>query len=136
LIVVDASLFLVWLLNEPRHGLEDAVFDLLAVDTILAPAHWPNEVANGLRKAVRTKRLAAREIAPIARHIDAFDIGLADPMPVREVGNVAAEALRHDLSAYDMAYIRLARDRRCPLATVDAGMRRAATALGIRILPE
>jgi predicted nucleic acid-binding protein len=135
LIVVDASLFSAWLLNEPSPEPADAVWDVLASETIFVPSHWPNEVANALRRAVRTKRLRRDEISPIAERIGMFDVGLAEPTPVPEIGSLVTEALEHDLSAYDMTYVRLAHAHHIPLATIDQGMRRAATKLGIRLLP-
>jgi predicted nucleic acid-binding protein len=134
LIVVDASLFLVCLLNEPRPGPENAVWEHLVSDTIFVPDHWPNEIANALRRAVRTKRLPINELEPITQRISVFDITFADPTPVREIGALAKEALEYDLSAYDMIYVRLAREHRLPLATIDQSMRRAAAKLRVRLL--
>jgi predicted nucleic acid-binding protein len=135
LIVVDASLFIAWLLNEPRHAEQDAVWDLLVADTAFVPDQWPNEIANALRRAVRTKRIQPAEIALIVERISPFDIEFAGPTPLDEIGRLANEALDHGLSAYDMTYVRLARDRQLPLATLDRAMRRAAIALNIPLLP-
>jgi predicted nucleic acid-binding protein len=135
LIVVDASMFVAWLLNEPAQRPEDAVWDLVASDTILVPSHWPNEVANALRRAVRMRRLRVKELQPIAAGIGALDISLAEPTAVHEISALATAALEHDVSAYDMAYLQLAREHRVPLATLDRGMRRAAGALNVRLLP-
>ena len=135
MIVVDASLFAAWLLNEPSHGPADAVWDILVADTVFVPAHWPNEIANALRRAVRTKRIDANEFQAIIERISPFEIVLAGPTPVEEIGNLTEEALDHDLSAYDMTYIRLARQHQLSLATLDNAMRRAAATLNIPLLP-
>jgi predicted nucleic acid-binding protein len=135
LIVVDASLFTAWLLNEPRHGPEDAVWDLLSASTMFVPAHWPNEIANALRKAVRTKRLLMDEIPLIAECVSTFDIRFAGPTSIDQIGVLTQEALDHALSAYDMIYLRLAREHQLPLATIDQAMRRAAQSLQIPLLP-
>jgi predicted nucleic acid-binding protein len=135
LIVVDASLFAAWLLNEPSYGPEEAVWDVLIAETLFVPSHWPNELANALRRAVRTKRIRMDEVDPIAERIALFDISFATPTPVHEIGRLAKEALDHDLSAYDMTYVRLAQEHQFPLATVDRAMRRAATRLNIPLLP-
>lgn len=135
MIVLDASLFVAWLLNEPRHTPEEAVWDTLAAETVLVPSHWPNEIANALRRAVRTKRLGTEEIAPVAARVSTFDIGFAEPTPVEAIADLANDALHYGLSAYDMIYVRLARDHRLPLATVDQAMRAAAQRLDIPLLP-
>lgn len=135
MIVVDASLFAAWLLNEPGHGPEDAVWDVLSTETLLAPSHWPNEIANALRRGVRTKRLRPDEIRPIAERISTFDIELVPPIAIGEIGELVADALSHDLSAYDMLYVRLAHERRFPLATIDQSMRAVAQRMKISLLP-
>lgn len=135
MIVVDASLFAAWLLNESEHGPEDAVWDLLTAETLLVPSHWPNEIANALRRAVRTKRIRADEIGPLMERAAAFDISPMPPTLIGDIADLAAEALNNGLSAYDMLYVRLARQRQIPLATVDRAMRTAAQRLKISLLP-
>jgi predicted nucleic acid-binding protein len=135
LIVVDASLFAAWLLNEPSHGPEDAVWDILTAETLFVPDHWPNEIANALRRAVRTKRITIGEVEVIAERVRLFEIAFAEPTPIHKIGTLATDALDHGLSAYDMTYVNLARGHGLPLATVDASMRRAAAALNIPLLP-
>jgi predicted nucleic acid-binding protein len=136
LIVVDASLFAAWLLNEPDYGPADPVWDIVSADVMLVPGHWPNEVANALRRAVRTKRLRADEVLPIASRVSMFKIGFAEPTPLDQIGNLATDALEYGISTYDMIYVRLARDRQYPLATIDAAMRNAGQRLRVRLLPE
>ena len=136
MIVVDASLFTAWLLDEPDHSPTDAVRDMVSDDIMFVPAHWPNEIANALRRAVRTKRLRADEVPAIAERVNVFRIGFADPTPREQIGSLALEALKHGLSTYDMAYVRVARDYQYPLATIDGAMRNAARRLDIRLLPE
>ena len=135
MIVVDASLFVAWLLNEPGHGPDDAVWDILSAETAFVPDHWPNEIANALRGAVRTNRIRVEEIDAIVERVNVFDIVFGAPTPIDEIGSLAKQALRHGLSPYDMTYIRLAHDHQLSLATVDREMRRAAATLNIRLLP-
>ena len=51
MIVLDASLFMAWLLSEPDYGPENKLWDDLYTEPAIAPSHWPNEIANALRKA-------------------------------------------------------------------------------------
>lgn len=136
MIVVDASLFVAWLLDEQDYGPTHSVWERLLTESIFVPDHWPNEIANSLRRAVRTKRLRADEVLPIAERILVFDIGFAEPTPLDQIGSLAKDALDLDLSTYDMTYVRVARDYQYPLATIDEGMRKAARRLRIRLLPE
>ena len=135
MIVVDASLIVAWLLNESVQQHEDDVLQLLTTQTALVPAHWPNEVANALRRAVRMKRIAIDEIAPIVDALSTFDIKLADPPGINHIAGLSQQALASDVSVYDLQYLRLAEANHVALATMDAGMRKAAGALNIALLP-
>jgi predicted nucleic acid-binding protein len=136
LIVVDASFFVAWLLSEPRQTAEDKVWNILATDSALVPAHWPNEMANALRRAVRTKRLPRRDVEPTVRRLLAFDIQLAEPSKVEDIATLVEDALRFDLSVYDLHYIKLAQAHRVALATMDGAMRLVAQQMNIAVLPE
>jgi predicted nucleic acid-binding protein len=136
LIVVDASLFAAWLLGEPDHGPTHAVWDIVSGETMFVPVHWPNEVANALRRAVRTKRLTADQIAPIAEQVSRFSVDFAEATPPEQIGSLALDALDHGLSTYDMIYVRIARDHQYPLATIDRAIREAARRLSVQLLPE
>jgi len=136
LIVIDASFLVAWLLSEPRQTAEDKVWDILATDSALVPAHWPNEVANALRRAVRTKRLPPHDVEPTVRRLLAFDIRLAMPPKLDDIKALVEDALRFDLSVYDLHYVRLAQAHRIALATMDGAMRLVAQQLNIAVLPE
>lgn len=136
MIVVDASLFTAWLLAEPDHGPTDAVWDIVSGEAMFVPPHWPNEIANALRRAVRTRRIGVDEVASIAEQVSHFNIDFAESTPPEQIGALALEALQSGLSTYDMVYLRIARDYQYPLATVDRAMREAARRLNVRLLPE
>jgi predicted nucleic acid-binding protein len=135
LIVVDASLTAAWLLDEPSFAPASDLFDLLASESILVPAHWPTEVGNALRKAVRMGRLSNKEIAPLIERLALFDIVVATPISVNEIGSLTQLALEHRLSVYDAAYIQMAAAQRLALVTVDRAMRAAAARLNVSLLP-
>jgi predicted nucleic acid-binding protein len=136
LIVVDASIFVAWLLNEPRQSAEQDVWDALVSESALVPAHWPNEVANALRRAARRNRISVEEIGPTLQDLAPFDIRLSTPPSVQDIEALTKDALRLDLSVYDLQYVNLARTHRLPLATIDAAMRSAARNVDVIVLPE
>ena len=136
MIVVDASLFVAWLLNERDEDASDTFWRTLLTQPAVVPAHWPNEVANALRRAVRMKRLPAADVEPTARELFIFDIKLAAPPVATDIAGLTKDALTADLSVYDLQYIRLARTLAIPLATVDAAMRRAAERMNGALFPE
>jgi predicted nucleic acid-binding protein len=136
LIVVDASIFVAWLLNEPMQSAEQEVWDALVSESALVPVHWPNEVANALRRAVRRNRISVEEIGPTLNDLASFDIRLSTPPSVRDIEALTKDALRLDLSVYDLQYVNLARSHRLPLATIDAAMRSAAHNVDVIVLPQ
>jgi predicted nucleic acid-binding protein len=136
LIVVDASIFVAWLLNEPRQSAEQEVWDALVSESALVPVHWPNEVANALRRAARRNRISVEEIGPTLQDLASFDIRLSTPPSVQDIEALTKDALRLDLSVYDLQYVNLARTHRLPLATIDAAMRSAARNVDVIVLPE
>ena len=136
MIVVDASIFVAWLLNEPRQSAEQEVWDALVSESALVPVHWPNEVANALRRAARRNRISVEEIGPTLQDLASFDIRLSTPPSVQDIEALTKDALRLDLSVYDLQYVNLARTHRLPLATIDAAMRSAARNVDVIVLPE
>jgi predicted nucleic acid-binding protein len=100
---------------------------------LVAPALWPFEVANVLRNVVRRGRLHSQEIAEVCARLDAYGIEVLGNIDVPVQQRFAA-ASAHDLSAYDAAYVDLAVQRRCALATMDARMAAAAQRAGVTVL--
>lgn len=135
MIVVDASLFVARLLNERQDREGENFWQLMTTQPALVPANWPNEVANALRRAVRTNRLQVDDVVPAARELFIFDIRVSPPPDVHQIADLAQEALAYNVSVYDLQYLRLAQTNRVALATIDAGMRKAAGVMNIALFP-
>ncbi|HWJ80607.1 MAG TPA: type II toxin-antitoxin system VapC family toxin [Nocardioides sp.] len=97
----------------------------LVGDSLVAPHLLPLEVANVLRRSVRTG-LVPQEIAGLALD-DLVDLSITYYEVVPHLSRIWA--LRDNLSAYDAAYVALAEALDAPLATLD---RRLAGAAGSR----
>jgi len=54
----------------------------------------------------------------------------------RAIDQVLPLAVRHALSSYDAAYLELALRKNAPLATLDAGLARAARDAGVELIGE
>ena len=119
MIVVDSSAAVEWLLGLP---LADAVADrIVSADALHAPALLDIEVAHVLRRYA-----AAGEIADRAaeRALQA----LADLDVVRYTHELLLPlvwTLRHNLTAYDAAFVALAAVLEAPLVTLDERIARA-----------
>lgn len=129
-VVLDASVTLRWLLRDVP-GPEQKVKSDLELGFAVVPALWHYEVANGLRNAVRAGRLSIEVMSVFADELEAYDIRTdAMSMPIRRL---SIEADLHGLTAYDVSYLLLARDRELPLATLDNRLTEAARTAGVRL---
>jgi predicted nucleic acid-binding protein len=94
---------------------------------ILAPAHFPVEVANALSRGLRMPpEVVSRRLELLYRAgFETVDRGLDGLL------SSVGLASRHGLTVYDAAYLDLAIDTDAELATLDVALSRAATAEGV-----
>ena len=132
--VVDASVTLAWCFEDEATHETEAILDLLSDDTAVVPSLWELEVSNVLLLGERRHRLTesqtARFVALLGQLPILVDSASADMEAVLAVGR------HHALSTYDAAYLVLAEREGVPLATLNTQLRRAAQAVGIRLIPE
>jgi predicted nucleic acid-binding protein len=130
MIVVDCSYTMAMVMpDETRpHSMPRALEGRL-----LAPALWPFEVANALRNLVRRGRLIEPDVPTLCARLEAYEIEVqgGGDGGVRQRYGVAHT---HGLTAYDAAYLDLALQRRCLLATLDARLAEAALRAGVAVL--
>jgi predicted nucleic acid-binding protein len=129
-IVVDCSYTLAMVLPDAQRP---ASLEQVIEGRLVVPALWPFEVANVLRGVVRRGRLHSAEIAEVCARLDACGIEVLGSADLSVQQRFAA-ANAHDLTAYDAAYVDLAVQRRCVLATVDARVASAAQRAGVTVL--
>jgi predicted nucleic acid-binding protein len=117
--VVDASVVAALAFEESR---SDEAGDLLRDATLFAPQILPYELASVALKKIRGLPSARFGIAAGLRAALLLEIELVpvDPIELLEL------ALETALSAYDAAYLHVARQLGCPLVTFDAKLARHA----------
>ena len=135
MIVADASLMISWLLNETDVVVAEDVYNLLAEDTLLVPAHWALEVANALRTNVRRGRLSPAVLEIIQERLGKLVIVPDASVSPADIAALVVFAVDQRLTTYDACYVQLAARSRAPLATLDRDMRAAAARLNIDVLP-
>lgn len=128
--VIDASAALAWCF-EDEGGDALQILERVRGATLYAPAMWPLEIANALLVAVRRKRLTAADATRYVELLAALEVEIEAPHSLSSLGALTALAQAHGLSAYDASYLELALRRGLPLATVDGGLARAASAAGV-----
>ena len=133
--VIDASATLPWCFKDEATSETKALLQRLrSGDRAIVPAQWPTEVMNGLVVAVRRQRISFADVVEFAEALTSLPIEI-EPASVPASWNVLLTTARDArLTIYDAAYLQLARDRKLPLATLDADMQKAATADVIPLL--
>ncbi|MBN1553527.1 MAG: type II toxin-antitoxin system VapC family toxin [Phycisphaerae bacterium] len=123
-ILVDSNILLAVALNEPE---KTRLIDLTQEMDLAAPEVLPYEIGNALSGLFKRKRLPSSRITDVWK--------LLSQIPVELIGVDIPAALtlagQFDIYAYDAYFLQTALQLRCPLLTLDRGMRRIANILGI-----
>ena len=130
MIVIDCSYTLAMVMPDEQ---QPATLQRAAASRLLVPSIWPYEVANAFRSAVRRGRLADAHIVAVCARLEGLQIELPGGQDASVRQRYLAAAV-HDLTAYDAAYLDLALQRRCPLATLDRSLAQVAARAGIEII--
>ena len=134
--VLDASVAFAWCF--PGDPTEFTAYNKMVLMRMefwdaVVPEIWPFEIANTIYVSFsRRKRITEIQIQE-------FLDSLKD-LPIRVERqdlwtNVALESMarKHNLAAYDAAYLELALRQSIPLATSDEGLKKAALACGVKL---
>jgi predicted nucleic acid-binding protein len=133
--ILDASVTLCWCFENQATHYTEAILEMLAGgDEASAPFIWPLEVANVLLTAERRKALNFVQVTGFLEELSAWPIQVDTLGVDRAFQQILSTAREHSLSAYDAAYLELAIREGLPLATLDDDLRRAATAVGVKIV--
>lgn len=129
--VLDASIALGWVVGRQASAYGRRIRLRARREPYHAPALWRLEVVNAMRSLERR-----RAIAPEA---SAAAVGILERMQpvIHETSLPLAELLqlarRHDLSAYDAAYLALAIELKMPLACGDGALKAALPRAGVKL---
>ena len=127
--VADNSVVIAWFSRSQATPYTDRFYRKLEQDEVVVPSVWPYEFANALavleRRRIVSASLADEIIGNAAKLITRIDAPPASP------ALLLALTRRHGLSAYDAAYLELARRLGVPLAVRDSPLAIAAKKLGL-----
>ena len=130
-VVVDTSVNMAWCFEDEATEETDSVLDRLRDEEAVVPALWQLEVTNVLLVAERRGRITE---AQSTRFLDLLSqLPIQVDMSPTNVKAVQATGRRHQLSAYDAAYLLLAERIAAPLATRDGKLIAAAKAAGVEL---
>lgn len=132
--MLDASLTLAWALDETETHYTRVVLAQMLEHVVAVPTVWPLEIVNAAVMAARRGRIDEEEVRTLLELVRGLDVEV-DEHGHRVAFDVVADlAQQHGLTSYDAAYLELALRREAPLATIDAGLARAARAAGVELL--
>jgi predicted nucleic acid-binding protein len=129
--VLDCSVTMAWYFKDEANDYADAVRTSLGSVGAAVPALWPLEVANILVLGERRKRSTEAEAAAWLQFMRRLPIRVDEETPARAWSGILHVARGHGLSAYDAAYLELALRLGLPLASLDDGLKKAASAAGV-----
>lgn len=132
--VVDASMTLSWCFADEATPYSQAVLAALGTTYAVVPALWPFEIANALALAERRKRITQEGIGDFLETLRRLPIQVERREALWIWQAAIALARDHRLTAYDAAYLDLARREQLSLATLDDDLRKAGLALGVATL--
>ncbi len=126
-IVADTNTFLAVALNEPE---KDWLIQTTDGHDLIAPAVLPYEIGNALSSLVRRKVLVATQLGA------AWDAAAAIPVELAAVDARASLLLagHFRIYAYDAYFLQCSLESKCPLLTLDGGMKRVAKQLNITLV--
>ncbi len=130
--VLDASA--AFALAAPDEAAGERTEQRVMTDVAIAPAIWPFELANALRRTALQARHSESQMEALLGILGALDVSLETVDLAQALGSVLDLAREHRLSVYDASYLELAIRRGVPLATVDGALRRAAIEAGVDVL--
>ncbi|TAF99304.1 MAG: PIN domain-containing protein [Betaproteobacteria bacterium] len=132
--VLDCSVTMAWCFEDERTAATDALLERVIADGAIAPALWPVEVTNVLLSAVKRKHVQADALSAVAQRIAALPIAVDVASADIVWTNTLQVAQRYSLSSCDACYLELAQRKALPLATLDAALRKAASAAGVDLI--
>jgi len=134
-LVLDASLTLSWFFADEATEATENLQDQMAEGAYaFCPAHWPVEIANALVFSERRKNIPVGKSAHFLGMLNHFLITV-EPSHQSNIANWLPLAREHELTAYDAAYLELAMRSGLALGSLDMALRRAATRVGVELLP-
>ena len=128
-LVIDCSAAIPWFLEDEANAWSEGLLDALPRYSLHVPALWHLEFANVLLTAQRRKRINAKDAKGLLAR--ASRLPLATDGRVVPLVEIAELADLNGITTYDAAYLELATRLRCPLATQDKALSKAANRLGV-----
>ena len=130
-IVVDNSVVLCWCLADESDPVADRAMQRVVNDGAVVPGIWWYELRNALVVNERRGRIDTADTVAILTDLREMSIAIDRD---HDDGVLFSLARRHDLSAYDAAYVEVALRRGIPMASLDRQFRQAAAVCRVTLI--
>jgi predicted nucleic acid-binding protein len=132
--VLDPSAALAWCFrDEATERSEQLLSRADAGELLSVTAHWPLEILNALTRAARRGRAEEQDSTAFLASLLSYRIEVVTFTLEDQWAEALPLIMKHRLSAYDAAYLALARRLDVSLATFDAQLTLAARAEGVSL---
>jgi predicted nucleic acid-binding protein len=133
--VVDASVVLTWCFPDENSAVAQRIAQMFKQgDSAIAPSFWPHEILNGLLVGEKRKRISGRLVQTFLTDLAALPIVLHPASAGLVFEQIQTLCREHSLTAYDAAYLDLAKINGLPLATLDEDLIRACAKTGVELI--
>ena len=133
--VIDASVAASWFLaDEVSDYAAGALTKMQQGEPVFVPSLWPLEMVSVLFNAERRKRIDKAHRDSALESIARLPITIYAGPTLADLKTLQGYAEKHQLTAYDAEYLRVAKDLKLPLATQDANLMTAANNEKVPIL--
>ncbi len=135
-IVVDASISASWLLaDEKSESAEWVLVQMQAGVPVSVPTLWVLEIANLLFNAERRKRIDKKHREAAFERIERLPLTILAAPTLADFKTLQHYAEKHQLTAYDAECLRVAKEQKLVLATLDENLLTAAKREKIQVAP-
>jgi predicted nucleic acid-binding protein len=134
--VIDASMALAWFFRDEFSERARMISALADEQSVVVPAHWFAEIANGILMGERRGRSKAEDVAHFVRRLGLLRLEVDTSDRTLVVGRILPLARTHGLTIYDAFYLEIAERRGLPLASFDKKLNTAAHSNGVRLVEE
>jgi len=132
--VLDASVTLAWHFKDEETAFSRAILERATDESVVVPAHWWLEIANGILTGERRKRTTPDQAAPLVELLRAMSVETDFIPGEHAIERILPLARAHRLTVYDAIYLELAERRGLGLATLDGALAAAARSAGVSTL--
>ena len=133
--VLDVSACIPWCCEDETTPTSEEMLDwAIAGSELHVPSLWPWEILNVVAVTIKRKRISAERGKEFLAQLATLNFKIDRPPEATDFLRLHSLASNHRLTAYDAAYLDLAKRLSLPLGTRDDDLRAAALAEGIGIL--